>query len=1004
MNTIRKIRWLSSAAAVGLVVIPVSAIAQSANEQTGGPELSNSVEPAQGEAIVVTGSRVARSGLDAPTPRTVIDNQLIQDLAQNNVAETIRLIPQNVASQSDTNTGYLNNANAGSSFVNLRGLNPNSGTRTLTLVNTRRFVPSSDGGAVDLNVIPSVLIERVETVTGGASAAYGSDAVAGVVNIILDQQFTGFKGEVNFGQTARGEGKSWFGSLAYGKSFADGRGHFAIAGEYQDQGGIGDCSAVRDWCADSWDIFRNEQNVLPDGTASGYNVPGSPGYGLPNFVVGPGSKLAANDSRGVVRNRSPAPVQARNYAFTNDGTGIVPFNQGDFVAANSLGSRQGGEGESVYADSALRAGVKRYVGYAYGSYELTPSWKLSSELTFAHRESSSRIGTTGIRSTYFVKSTNAYLPDELRTLLNGASFSFGKDFDSQIQTTNSVKANVFRGLVAVTGDLGGSWVLDAYYQYGMNNRKQVADRARVNTPFQYALDAVVDPATGEIVCAETLKANPNPVSQGCVPMNLFGTNNLTQAAIDYTYRPIFEDFNFHQHAASVAVRGSMLEGRSAGPLGLAAGVDFRSEGGNVYHHDIPNYEDYGLTFGLDYGGSIKVLETFGEANFPVFKDSALGRSLELDLAGRWTHNTSHNEVTDERKTINAVSWKIGAIYQPFDMLRFRATRSRDIRVAGFRELFEIQATAEAGSPQGIVDNPNIPGSPGLGDDDTQVLNGGSFALGAEKADTTTLGVLFEPSFVPGLRFGVDWYQIKIRDAVTQVSRQGIVDYCANYHVFCDRITYASPTDITFVDARLVNLGRFVARGLDIEMDYNLPMSRIFAGSNGSLNLRLLGTYQYDFLIQPSTNAPAINFAGQSAQQRDNNDFNPAPKWRWSGFLTYRGGPFTATTAVRYVGSGKLDVTKIGPDSPNYDPSLPNSISNNHVRSVAYVSLALSYALPAFGRKDGLEVFGVIDNLFDTDPPVAPGGGRAALGSAYPTNPAYFDTLGMRWKAGMRIKF
>lgn len=1004
MRRINASHWLSSVAIVSLASLPAPAIAQDAAAPAAGETQDSAADGVPGEAIIVTGSRVARSGLNAPTPMTVIGSDLTEDLGQNNIGEMIRLIPQNLPAQSDTNVGYLNSANAGSSFVNLRGLNPASGTRTLTLVNTRRFVPSSDGGAVDLNVIPSVLIERVETVTGGASAAYGSDAVAGVVNIILDQKFTGFKSEVNYGQTSRGEGKSWFGSAAYGSSFAQDRGHFAVALEYQKQGGIGACSEVRDWCAESWDIFTNEENLLIDGSPSGYNVPGSPGYGLPNFVVGPNSKLAANDSRGVTRNRGPAPIGARNMIFSEDGLSIRPFDQGRFVAANGLNSRQGGEGESIYADSALRAEVKRVVGYGYGSFEVTPDWTLSTELTYAHRESSARIGTTGIRSTYFVNADNAFLPEELRTLLNGASFSLGKDFDQQVKTTNSIEADIFRGLLAVKGDLGGSWVVDAYYQYGTNTRKQVADRARVNTPFIYALDAVVDPNTGNIVCAETLEADPDPVSQGCVPMNLFGTSNLSQEAIDYVYRPIYEDFKFRQHAASVSIRGALFEGRDAGPVGLAAGVDFRSENGDVYHHDIPNYEDYGLTFGLDYAGSIKVIETFGEINVPVFRDSPIGRSLEIDLAGRWTRNTSHNLVTDEKKTINAFSWKIGGIYQPFDMLRFRATRSRDIRVAGFRELFEIQAVAEAGSPQGIVDNGNIPGSPGLGDDDTEVINGGSFALGAEKADTTTVGAVFEPSFIPGLRLGVDWYQIKIANAVTAVARQQIVDYCEDYNVFCDRITYASPTDITFIDARLVNLGRFTARGVDIEMEYRIPLDKVFARAAGQLNLRVLGTYQYDFLIQPSTDAPAIDFAGQSAQQRDNNDFNPAPKWRWTGFLSYKNGPFTATTAVRHVGSGKLDVTKTGPEDSGYDPSLPDSISTNRVKSATYVSIGMSYALPAFGRAEALELFGVVDNLFDKDPPVAPGGGRAALGSAYPTNPIHFDTLGMRWKVGARLKF
>src|SRR3546814_342429 len=178
----------------------------------------------------------------------------------------------------------------------------------------------------------------------------------------------------------------------------------------------------------------------------------------------------------------------------------------------------------------------------------------------------------------------------------------------------------------MTGELGAGGVLDAYYQYGQDKREQTASRARVNTPMIYAFDAVVDPASGNIVCAETLKANPDPRSNGCVPLNIFGAGNMSQEAIDYVYRPIYEDFTFRQHAASVSVRGSLFDGRTAGPLGLAAGVDFRSEGGDVWHRDIPDYQDYGLTFGQDYAGNIQVFELFGEANFPLFRNSEIGRA------------------------------------------------------------------------------------------------------------------------------------------------------------------------------------------------------------------------------------------------------------------------------------------------------------------------------------------------------------------------------------------
>src|SRR5690606_22472700 len=174
------------------------------------------------------------------------------------------------------NAGHVVTANVGSNFANLRGLNPFFGTRTLTLVDGRRFVPTSDGGAVDLNVIPSALIQRLETVTGGASAAYGSDAVAGVVNVILDKRFTGFKAQADFGRTFRGDGRSSHFSVGAGSAFADGRGHIVFGAEYQDSGGIGGCAEVRSWCAPSWDVFTNNGLIDADATPQRATEGGAP--------------------------------------------------------------------------------------------------------------------------------------------------------------------------------------------------------------------------------------------------------------------------------------------------------------------------------------------------------------------------------------------------------------------------------------------------------------------------------------------------------------------------------------------------------------------------------------------------------------------------------------------------------------------------------------------------------------------------------------------------------
>lgn len=990
--------WL---AALGLLAAPP---AFSQTESAAGSEPLTAVEE-DVEEVIVTGSRIRRSGFNAPTPLTMMSAEVIENLGQTNVSETLKLIPQNSSFKSDASAGITAGGDVGASYANLRGLNPFFGTRTLTLVNTRRFIPTSDGGAVDLNVIPSILIDRVETVTGGASAAYGTDAIAGVVNILLDTDLEGFKFQADYGQTSRGDGDTFHTAVAWGTSLSQGRGHFMAGLEHQNQKGIGNCAEVRLWCAESWDVYTNASNVMPDGSLSGYDIPGSQGYGMPNFVMGPGGRQAFNDRRGVVRNRAPAAAAARNYRFTEDGSGIVEFDPGRYVSTSTFGPRQGGDGESTYADSDIQTPIERTVGYAYGEYALTDSLNFISELTYASREASNSGVTAGPRSTFFVKPTNPYLPAELVTLLDGTSFSLGKDMDYQVPSTNQAEADVLRVVLGLNGDLAGSWTWDAYYQYGSNKRKQHRNNSRVNTSFVYALDAVVDPATDEIVCAETLADDPDPISEGCVPLNLFGTDNLDPAAVAYAYRPVIEDFDYSQQVLAASATGELFQGFGAGPIGAAAGLEYRFEDGDISHGDIPNYNDYAFTFGLDYAGEIKVLEAFGELNVPLLQGKPFAEFLEFNGAIRQTRNESKDKLSGEQKKVTATSWKLSGVYDTFSWLRFRGSKSQDIRAAGFRELYLKQVPTEEGSSQGIVDNPNIPGSPGGGGDDpTPILSGGSFSLKPESADTTTFGVILSPSFVPGLRLSVDSYEIKISDSVTTLTGQRIVDYCDGFNLFCDRITFASDTDITFIDARQVNLGKLTVRGLDVEVDYTLQLSDLSDSLSGLLNLRLLGNHQYSLLVQPEPTVPATDYAGQSGPVGDGGDFNPAPDWIWTGFLTYDTGSFNTTVSVRYIGSGIYDVEKTGPQDAGYDPTLPDSISNNRVESATYVSLAMSYEIPYGKSSDGVvEVFGSLENIFDTKPPVAPGGGGLG-GSNYPTNPTYFDTFGSRFRAGVRVRF
>lgn len=1000
-------RLAAGSALIGLVagLAAVPALAQDAPPAAAPPPtpaLAESVEEEQ--SIVVTGSRIVRNGFNAPTPVTVVGADLIANLGQVNVSETLKLIPQNSNFQSDSVAGISAGANVGASFGNLRGLNPFNGTRTLTLVNSRRFVPTSDGGAVDLNVIPSAMISRIETVTGGASAAYGSDAISGVINIILERDLEGFKAQADYGQTFRNDGKGYHGSLIFGTKLGS-RGHVVIGGEYQKNKGIGDCSEVRTWCAEGYDIYGNSGNILRNGQTSGYNVAGSPGDPFPNFVIGPNSKQAFNDPRGVVRADARTNPAARYMRFTDDGLGIVQYDPGMFVSSAQIGPRQGGDGVSTYDDSDIQTPLERYVGYLYGTYELFDGINFETELTYANRTASNTSYLTGPRSTFYVNPDNPYIPAALSTLLAGTQFSLGKDLDGNFSSENKAEAKVFRGLAGLNGKIGSGWSWNVYYQYGQNKRHQDRTNNRVNLPFQYALDAVRN-SSGQIVCRELTKANPDPRAQGCKPMNLFGLNNVDPAAIAYVYRPVVEDFKYTQHVLSGSIQGSLFKGWGAGPIGFAAGIDYRDEKGDVTHGNIPDYNDYAFTFGLDFAGKINVVEGFSEVNVPVFRDFALGELFELNGAVRYTRNKSTDTLTGEEKTTKATTWKVSGIYDVVGGLRLRGSRSRDFRAAGFRELFNKQVRTEPGSTSGIVDNPAIPGSPLVGDDPTPILNGGSFALEPEKADTTTLGAVYSPSFFRGLRFSVDWYQIKIGNAIALISAQQIVNFCRDYQIFCERITYgASPADITFIDARQLNLAKLKLRGFDLEVDYRLRLADISSSLPGQMNFRVLGNRQYDFISQATPATPAINGAGQSGPVGDGGNFNASPPWIWNGFVSYDNAGFNVTANVRHIPQGKYRVDRIGPEDAGYDPNLPNSINTNRVKAATYVGLAMTYRIPfgQGGTRQYVEVFGAIDNLLDQKPPVAPGGGGGG-GSNYPTNPVYFDTFGSRFRGGVRVRF
>jgi iron complex outermembrane recepter protein len=960
-----------------------------ADQGTAGPADTSSEQKPRLEEVLVTGSRVARDTFNTPNPVTVVGSDEMQKLGLANVGDVMAQLPQNSAFVTAGNVG-LGNFNIGAQLANLRGLNPFFGTRTLTLVDGRRFVPSTNGGAVDLNLIPSNMVARIETVTGGASAAYGTDAVAGVVNVILNTSLEGFKGQIDQGSTTHGDGSSLHGSAAFGHGFADGRGHFLVGGEYQHDGGIGDCATVRDWCGQNQAVFTN---------------PAFRTNGLPNFIIGPNGQVPNSSVAGVFPGVQPFSPALANMQFNAAGTAVTAYNPGAFnnspLNFAFLGPVQGGDSHlSPYNIVTIRPPLTHYEGMAHTSWDFTDSLQGFVELSYGKRTASNRQFSLG-PTLATIQKDNAFLPASVSSQIGniapgvpGFAF-FNSDVSGYLRQTNHTSNETRRGVVGLKGDLPAqTWHWDAYYEYGKNEQSQRLANLSVNGTggvynfLAWSLDAVRDPS-GNIVCRATLPGPAfNARAAGCVPLNLFGASNADPRALAYAYRTLPEDFEYEQSAAAANIRGNLFDGWGAGPIGVAAGLEYRHDQGDVTHQmaTTPWYNDFALSYGLDFKGTIKVVEGYGEVNVPVLRNLPAAKNLEFDGAIRRTRNSSSDGITGESKDTNITTWKISGIYDPLDWLRVRATRSSDIRAAGFRELFS-KTVLTNGGPFGSVNNPWHSGV----NEPTQIQGGGSFDLEPEEAKTTTVGLVFQPhGAFEGVRFSADWYEVKIAQAITTPTANNLAANCHDFDLFCDRINRGVDPDtiggaITYIDTSALNLNEFLTRGVDFETAYARPVA------SGNLSVRLVASYLYDFEIG------GVNWAGQTGPTAAFGDFNTSPYWQGTAYASYGQGPFTGTVQLRYIGWGKFNATYKGPEDPGYNPALPNSISDNRVASATYVNLTGAYKLPELSGMS-IELFGSINNLFDRDPPVAPGG------NGYPTNPVYFDTYGMTWRAGVRVTF
>lgn len=933
------------------------------------------------EEIVVTGSRIARSGFDTPTPVTVVGQESIQNLGLVNTGEVVNQLPSVRASLAPTNNGF-GSFNVGAQVPNLRGLSSLAANRTLVLVNGKRFVPTSREGSVDLNMIPTLMIDRLEVVTGGASAVYGSDAVAGVVNVILNTSLTGVRSQLDYGISEEGDGEQFHAAIAAGSDFMDGRLHIVGGAEYTDRKGIGSCF-TRDWCTTA--------GIVQSATA------------VPRYQIhreGVGFLATKGGALPLFGNPALAGSPFANVQFGPDGS-IIPYQPGILRGATN---QYGGTISSPYETTNISVPSRTYSLYGHATFEASDNIDLWLDASYGNVTGTNvgaatwdnPIRNAGNPNYFLIRPDNPFIPQPLANYLAAHPtipglnlYRLGNDLGLSTAVSSGETWRTAAGIQGKVFEDRFHW--DAYYSYGRSTRNQTISGTRVQSNFYRAVDAVLDPATGRPVCRDTLSSDPavRAAAAGCVPLNLFGIGQWSPEAQQYSYgasQP--EELKLTQNAAGLNLSGDLIN-LPAGPLGVAIGGEWRKEKANLVHSALGEALAFYQNFGKSYAGSVDVVEGYVEVSAPVLKDSPIG-SLIVDGAARRTRYNNTNLLTDESKKIHATTWKVSAVYDPMSWLSIRATRSRDIRAPSFNELY-----AAAGSSFTGYLNQRLPGNPAQF---PFTATGGNINLHAEVANTLTVGAVLRPTsgLLDRLRLSVDYYDIKLGGAIGTLGGGSIVNRCFDSGELCNLVDFDAAGNLSVVRNVNLNLDELVSRGIDIEFDYSVPVGP------GTLRARVLANHA--LAQQTKTSTATFDYLGVTGPSGTG-----VPDWTVNAALTYATGPAQVTLQSRFISAGAYNNDRIGPNDSRYEaaiascltapagPLCANTINDNTVDGAVYFNLSGSYDLIERGNGLKLQLFGSINNLLNRNPPLAPDG-------TYPTNPVFFDQIGRFFRVGARMSF
>lgn len=935
MQTEMKRLLLASTLLMGL---PVAAQAQDTapSADTSGDTADSNA----GSAIVVTGSRLHNANLEQAAPIMAVSAQEMKLTGQVNVENILKDLPQVLP---DT-TAASNNPGGGVATANLRGL---GAVRTLVLVNGHRYVSYDTNQIVDLNTIPTALIERADVVTGGKSAVYGSDAVSGVINFVTKQNFDGVQANANYRLTGEGDGAQYGGGLLVGKNFADGRGNITLYGDYTRRKSI--LQSARKYTATT---------QTEDG-AGGLTAGGS------SYI--PQGAIALDGNR---------------YMFNQDGSYT------DYTSSDAY---------NYASENYLQVPQTRKLLFGQAHFDVSDHLTIYGEGQYVDNRVKNQLAPTPLSGTYQIDTDSSFLSSSSQALLQSydtdgdgyTSASVYRRLNEVGDRVSDVRSKALRGLIGARGNISGNWNYDAYFSYARTRRVEHQYGNVSASRVQQALLTTYD-SSGNLVCTDT--------SNGCVPLNIFGEGNISQAAADFISIDTVNRSTITEKVASGAITNNALFDLGAGPAGLAFGAEYRSEHGNFQPDEaLASGDVIGFNAQDPTSGGYNVKELFAEIDVPLLADMPFIDHLDFNGAYRFSdYSTAANHVS---------TFSAGLVWAPIKDISFRGQYSRAVRAPTVSDLYSgssesYETASDPCATSAAVSNATLNASciaSGVPTDkvgnyttDAQIQSyvGGNSALREETADTWTFGTIIQPRFLPGFSLTVDYYHIKIANYITNATTGNIIAACygtANngwtpYDTSACSLLPRDSNNYTITGAidNLSNSGGVKTDGIDFDARYSIPLS---FGEHGSskLDFRVSGTRLLGWNFNPfaAISDLSYNCAGKFGLLCG----NVYAKWRLNNRVTWSTEGKTLSLAWRHLSSVK-------------DDDVSTDYSVEKIKAYDYFDLTGSIQIDKrFTWSVGM------NNMFNKKPPVM--GDNQQQANTWPTT---YDVYGRTFFTNITVDF